>query len=1026
MSCSCLFCKLGCFLVAAVLLILVTEIHCMSSPLWQIGERDHSADEFALAPDGFADFLRHDFGFEDRYFLVGRSDPGEDFPYILPGPVDEWGGTWGTAGWRTHQINILFSLSNVSGRGVCTLNIALADSHPDGSLVKASIGQHSKTWRITPGDQVLRMEFDISCLNIPGNEISITVLEGGWIKFDALWLDAPVETRPAKPDKAVFVRSVHAADYSLEGGVQPLLVDVEHLSGRPLLSVLLDGEEVFSHVLDSARYMLEVPMPAAAGTFTSRYGIFADGRLLDSGTVLRSPQPQRSYAGYVDTMMGAAHSRWMIAPGPWMPFGMVKLSPDNQNTCWQAGYQPSIESIGCFSHIHEWTMSGLSMMPTSGPLQIHPGDESDPDSGYRSRIDKNSESAPLGRYHVHLTDTGIDVDLTATSRAALHRYTFPGGGKGRVMIDLHIPSEYDYQLKDVQMRLVSPTRIEGYSHQLTPRVWSDDADQDYTIHFVIEFSQPAVSSGYWTNDSICDGTLLAGYDLVDAGMFVEFDPSRPVCARVGISPVSISNAALNLETEISGPFGWDFEAVERNQVSAWNELLSGVEIQTPDALEKKRFYTNLYRSFCRNSWSDCNGDWITPDGRKARMENGDVALGGDAFWNTFWNLNSLWNLVAPEWSSRWVRSQLAMYRSSGFLAKGPAGMKYIPVMVAEHEIPLVVSAWQAGIRDFDGYELLDAVVKMQSTPGHRVPGGFVGNRDLVPYLKYHYVPYDRGRFSNGLEYSFDDWCVGQLALSLGRDDAVSVFAERGTWWRNSISAEDGYAHLRGSDGVFVKDFDPFHSGANQHYVEGNAWQLTYFVPQDVPGLIDLIGRDRFLERLEWGFDVSQTWRYNAPNDQYWDYPVVQGNQQSMHFPWLFNWAGRPDRTQHWVRSVMDRYYGYGVANAYLGDEDQGQMSSWFVIAAIGLFQTDGGCSVQPFYELGSPLFPKTVIHLDGRYGRGKSFTIEARGTSRTNKYIRSATLNGRALHDFRIPADELLKGGSLVLEMGPEPAGFYN
>ncbi len=431
----------------------------------------------------------------------------------------------------------------------------------------------------------------------------------------------------------------------------------------------------------------------------------------------------------------------------------------------------------------------------------------------------------------------------------------------------------------------------------------------------------------------------------------------------------------------------------------------------------------MYRALCsRNIWSDVNGEWVSTDKKVQRLsDENDAALGCDAFWNTFWNLNQFWNLVTPEWSKRWVNSQLAMYDANGWLAKGPAGMNYIPVMVAEHEIPLIVGAYQMGIRDFDTDKALEAMLKMQRTPSQKVYAGYAGNRDLKSYLKYKYVPSDLGRFSNSLEYSYDDWSVGQFAKALNKQDIYKEFNERGYWWKNTIDTRSGYATLKDSKGKWAANFDPFRSGANEHYVEGNAWQLTYFVPQNVRALADYIGKKRFIERLEWGFQASEPWRYNAPNDQYWDFPVVQGNQQSMHFAFLFNWVGKPWLTQKWSRSIIDRYYGAGVANAYLGDEDQGQMSAWFIMAAIGLFQTDGGCSVDPIYEIASPLYEKTVIRLDNRYGRGKEFTIEARNASRQNKYIQSATLNGKPLQNFYFPASELLKGGTLILEMGDKP-----
>ncbi|MEL7585078.1 MAG: GH92 family glycosyl hydrolase [Prolixibacteraceae bacterium] len=1010
--------------------------------LWQLGEADNKADEFALGPSAYGEFLGRDFGFEDRFFLVGFSDIRNDFPYVLPGPADSWGGTGGTSGWRTHEINILFGIKEIPASGKWKLVIDLTDSNPRRSLLKVSVnskqdakfplqgGTDASLTGASPKskEQILEIPIGQGVLKKGGNCVTLTVLEGSWVVFDHLRLEAPDGVVTAHPDQA-FIRSVQAANYELSTGnkrVQPLLVDVEHLSGSPVLEVELDGKKIFQTSLDTARYQFEVPMPAVSKRKESTYRILVNGREAETGAVSRSPAKLQTPAGYVDTRIGTAHSRWMISPGPWMPFSMVKLSPDNQNTGWQAGYQPSFETIGCFSHIHEWTMGGLGMMPTNGELQIQVGDQFEPDSGYRARIDKSTEEAPLGYYQVYMPDTKIQAELTATTRCGFQRYTFPNNQDGRIMIDLHIPSEYNYLLPEVEISQVSDYRIEGKSHQLSPRpgVWSNDADQEYTVHFVIEFDQPIKKAGGWVNGSLVQSGRIKGKDLTDAGIYVEFDTKKSniVQVRSGISMVSVENAGENLVKEITEPFGWDFDAVVENQKKVWNSYFLRLEITTNDRLEKVRFYNNFYRSLCRNTWSDVNGEWIAPDETRQQLSDPDqLALGCDAFWNTFWNLNQFWNLVTPEWSSKWVNSQLAMYDVNGWLAKGPAGMEYIPVMVAEHETPLIVSAWQMGIRDFDPEKAFQAAKKMQTTPASAVAGGFAGNRDLVPYLKYQYVPSDLGRFSNTLEYAYDDWTLAQFAKSLGKKTDYAAFAERGEWWRNAINPANGYAHLRDSSGNFTEPFDPFRSGANHHYVEGNAWQLTYFVPQNVPGLAKILGEKRFVERLHGGFKASEPWRYNAPNDQYWDFPVVQGNQQSMHFAFLFNWVGHPWLTQRWSRSILDKYYGSGLANAYLGDEDQGQMSAWFMMASIGLFQTDGGCSSEPVYEIASPLYEKIVIDLGKRYNRGRQFTIEALNASRKNKYVQNATLNGKKLDDFWFPASELLKGGSLILEMGDQP-----
>jgi predicted alpha-1,2-mannosidase len=802
-------------------------------------------------------------------------------------------------------------------------------------------------------------------------------------------------------------------------------VDLEHLEGQPMLEVELDGKKIFEERVEQGRYIFEAPMPAITSETNSNYKISIDSKLIESGSVTRGAFDQITPAGYVDTKVGSGHSRWMIAPGPWMPFSMVKLSPDNQNPGWQSGYEPNFESIGCFSHIHEWTVAGLGIMPANGALQIKVGDQKDPDSGYRSRIDKATEHAPIGYYGVELSDYNILAELTSTTRCGFQRYTFPDSTGSRILIDLQIPCEYTYQNKEVKLIQVSKNRIEGYSHQITENTWSGGIGQEYVVFFVVEFDQPMSGSRVWLDDEVLETNMLNHENPADAGFIAEFNTSgkRTIQIRTGISYVSVENASENLRKEISEPFGWDFNAVRAYHAEEWNKLLGRVKISTNNQMEKMRFYNAMYRSLCsRNIFSDLNGEWRDADERSRKLEDpSSPALGCDAFWNTFWNLNQFWNLVTPEWSNRWVNSQLAMYAANGWLAKGPAAMEYVPVMVAEHEIPLIVGAYQMGIRDYDIHMAYEAVRKMQTTPAQKVGGGFAGNRDLVSYMKHGYVPYDKGRFSNSLEYAFDDWTVSQFALSLGKEDDYQKFLNRGNNWRNVIDAETGYARMKDSKGKWKEDFDPYKSGANRHYVEGNAWQLTYFVPQDVPALAGMIGRDRFIERLDWGFQESHKTRFNGMNDQYWNYPVIQGNQQSMHFAFLFNWVGRPWLTQKWSRAIMDRYYGYGVSNAYLGDEDQGQMSAWFVMAALGLFQTDGGCRKEPVYEIASPIFEIVEIELGKRYGRGQKFIIQAKNTSRTNKYVQAASLNGRVLNEFKFPASELLKGGMLELVMGPEP-----
>jgi predicted alpha-1,2-mannosidase len=614
----------------------------------------------------------------------------------------------------------------------------------------------------------------------------------------------------------------------------------------------------------------------------------------------------------------------------------------------------------------------------------------------------------------------------------LQRYTFPQSAEARVLVDLLFPAEYKFEVEDALVRRVSDREIEGYSVQRSPNVWFPGDEQRYTVHFVLQFNKAFGALGGWRgSNSIADTKELRGKG--DVGAFVTFSTREreAVLVRSGISLVSIDNARLNLTEELAKPFGWDFEAVVENQRRVWNDILGRIQIETDDYREKMRFYSNLYRAYCsRNIWSDVNGQWVDPSETiRTLPEPKSPALGCDAFWNTFWNLNQLWVLLTPEVARWWVNSQLAMYDAGGWLSKGPAGMEYIPVMVAEHEIPLIVATYQAGIRGFDVAKAYEACRKMQTTLPEKHPsGGYVGNENLEPYLNYGFVPYgeksklghshEKWLTSNTLEYSYDDWALAQFALALGKADDHGLFLKRAQNWRLIFDPDTGFMRPKQADGAWLTPFDPYHTPG---FTEGNAWQYTWFVPQDVPGLIEAMGRERFVTRLNEAMEKSWKTRFNATGERYELFPVNHGNQPTMQVGWLFNYAGRPWLTQKWVREILDRYYGHGPQDAYLGDEDQGQMSAWFVMAALGLFQTDGGCRVNPIYELGSPLYRRATLRLDAQHYSGKTFTIEARHASRANRYIQSARLNSQPLDRWWIAQRDVLRGGTLQLELGPQP-----
>lgn len=734
---------------------------------------------------------------------------------------------------------------------------------------------------------------------------------------------------------------------------------------------------------------------------------------------------------YVNPLIGTHDSRWMQVPGPTRPFGMVKLSPDNQESGWKAGYEYDIGNIAGFSHIHSWTMAGLLTMPATGELKVNPGTEKNPDAGYRSRFRHENEIAQAGYYAVLLDDYDIKAELTTTARTGFHRYTFPKSDSSRILVDLLTPSEYGYEISWAQIKKVNDAEIEGMCYQQALRKANYN---EYVLHFVMRFSKPFDSMNGWVQDSILRNQdfITSGFEHRDVGAFLNFRTSagEQIMVQVGISLVSIEQARLNLETELD-PFNWDFDNVVRDSKDEWNKLLSTLEVQSENETLKTKFYTNMYRAYAgRTIWSDVNGKYVDMYEKVQQMKNPDQPVYGcDAFWITFWNLNPLWSLATPDIANNWVVSMLEIYDKGGWLPKGPTGIEYSGIMVASHQISLLTNAYHKGIRNYDVDKMYEAIVKLQTEPGRpHEGGGYVGNRNLKDYMALGYVPDDNGPVSNTLAYAYDDWTVAQMARALGKEKDYKTFTRRSFNYRNVFDPAVGYMRRKNRDGTWA-GFSPFGDVAwlGSGFVEGNAWQYTYFVPHDLSGLIGLMGRDEFNDRLEKGFEQSAAHDFNSEHlgsnslDGMGVLPVNHGNQPNMQAAYLFNYSGKPWLTQKWANEIMKKYYGSTARRGWLGDEDEGQMGAWFVMSAIGLFEMDGGASVRPFYEIGTPKFEKITIRLDPQYYKGGKFTIEAKNVSEENIYIQSATLNGKSLSRPWFYHDELVKGGSLVLKMGPKP-----
>jgi predicted alpha-1,2-mannosidase len=742
-------------------------------------------------------------------------------------------------------------------------------------------------------------------------------------------------------------------------------------------------------------------------------------------------QNSKQAVDYVNAFTGTSNSRWMLFPGPTMPFGMVKLSPDNQNIEWNGGYEYTVGSISGFSHLHAMSISGVSLMPVTGGVKLNPGEPDGPfgnmwTSGYRSRIDKQTEKASPGYYSVDLLDYHIKAELTSTTRCGMMQLTYPQSQSARILLNYGFYPEEKCEIREAYAKKAGDSEVEGYIQQSNAYV------KNFTVFYVIQISKPLESIDGWTVDEKANVSSLYGVDWRrprkrqnnisefkekgSSGIVMNFKTGKDekVIVRTGISFVSIENARLNLQKEME-PFGWDFNAVVNNARKTWNDVLGCIEVSDKDENNKEKFYTNLYRSFTAKSiWNDINGQYMDMCDKVEQLPAGeDAVYTSDGFWGGQWDLSPLWTLVTPKYARSWIGAYLEVADKHGWIPEAPTGLHYAPIMGAQHHNSLIISSYQKGIRDFDAEKAFKYIKHDYTTQGVNYPcGGFAGNRNMKDYMDYGYVPDESGSVSNTMEYAYDDWAAGQFALALNKKEDYEYFNKRAQNYRNVFDPETGYTRRKHKDGKWYEPFDPFAGGTvggwnGPGYMEGNAWVYTLFVPHDLPGLIGLLGgKDKFNERLEEGFEKNYVDLSNEPN---------------LQAPFLFNYSGKPWLTQKYTHYVMDNLYNTSPYSGWLGEEDEGQMGSYFVLMSMGMFEMDGGCAVKPSYDLSSPLFDKIVINLDQKYYKGKTFVIKTINKSDKNIYIQSAKLNGKPLNSPIVYHSDIVKGGELIYELGPEP-----
>jgi predicted alpha-1,2-mannosidase len=728
-------------------------------------------------------------------------------------------------------------------------------------------------------------------------------------------------------------------------------------------------------------------------------------------------------------------------PGASLPNALVHLSPDVYTEGWTycAGYIYQANSLMGFSHTH-WNGVGMVnggeilLMPTvNNKIQVVPGSRENPDEGYRSRFDHKDENASPGYYSVVLKDYDVKAELTSTKRAGFHRYTFPESDRSRIILDV------GHQIGDMKgtqlsrLDIVSNTRIEG----------SKSAGLGM-VHFVAEFSKPfayygTFDAGYGTPES---GAGVFAYkngekgDKIGAFVGYTTKQNEQVLVKVGISYVSIEGARKNLETEIPH---WNFDKTRNDARNIWNEKLSRIKIEGTTDDKKEIFYSALYRTFlAQYITQDVDGKYWGSD-NKVHETDGYDFYGSFSCWDTYRTQHPLITYTSPENVNDMIKSIEDKVRNYGWLPAQHFLNVYGEAMVGDHLIPIIVDAYMKGYRDYDVELLYEAMrIKALEMPKPPVPH-HAGRSGLEYYKQLGYAPIDKvtEAVPNTMELAYDDWCIAQLAKELGKNDDYKLFMERAKNYENIWDAETEFMRPKKVDGTFLpelngctqtiieteeghsyyKYFDPLLVGRrpNRHYTESNAWQYIWSVQHDVHGLINLFGsNDKFVKKLDTFFTMDPTTstpKYVGVVGTIGQY--VHGNQPSHHVAYMYNYAGQPWKTQYWSRKVMEDLYRTGPAGI-CGNEDMGSLSSWYVLSSMGFYPV---CPGDNIYAIGSPLFGKATMKL----ANGKTFTVKTNNNSSANKYIQSATLNGKTYNKSYFTHNDIINGGTIVFEMGSEP-----
>ncbi|WP_285008694.1 GH92 family glycosyl hydrolase [Pedobacter faecalis] len=733
-----------------------------------------------------------------------------------------------------------------------------------------------------------------------------------------------------------------------------------------------------------------------------------------------SAQQKQDYAALVDPFIESTKSRYFFFNSACRPFGMVNLSPDNiLEREWASGYRYQESEIRGLTHIHDWGVGGILLMPTTGNIDYTKGQEE-----WKTSFSHDREVAKPGYHQVYFDKYNTNVELTSTTRVGFHRYTFDKAGEADILL---------YLGGQLGSGIMKEARITAIGHQhIQGWVLQQSMVGEVTLFFSIYYDKPFKSLNPWSEKGRLPA-LGVGQTVQDKqlGVSAKFDvkAGEKVKVKVGVSWCGIDQAELNLQQELKH---WDFDRIVKESNEDWNNWLGRIEVEGGTKAQRIKFYTDLWRSLLgRRQIQDANGKY--PDYMSGKLlvkqlpldEKGRpkfMHLSTDALWMTMWNLNILWGVAYPEVLSSFVQSSMVYYEDGGHLPRGPVIGKESWIMTGSPVSELIVGAYMLGIRDYDVNKVFDALKKAHM-PGSTMDygGGF-----LDKYIAKGYVPETNpaegwGGAGRTMEFVTQDWALAQLAAKLGKEGDHAYFLKRSGNWTNMFDPSIGFIRPKNEDGSWTEPFDPVLNANFGGFVEANSWQTTWMAVHDIKGLVNVMGGvDAYCDKLNFGFEQARKDKFVGG---YGGNYVNYSNQPGMVMAHLFNYAGKPWLSQYWVRQV----YGYTFSDitpqgGYGGnDEDQGQMAAMSALIGMGLFDVKGGIDPEPLYQLTAPLFDRIRINLNPVYYPGKVFEIVAKNNGPENVYIQSAKLNGKPLYNNWFKQKELINGGTLELVLGNQP-----